>query len=245
MGYCPNCDMEFIDGVIACTDCGGSLVESKEAAIAMKKKEQEEMLFKQREYLEKLNQQLQEESAGQNPPENFLENSVSEELLASLIPKPVQIYESKAQKYEDLKSSAFAFLMAGGLLLTASAVCWSSVVSIPMTGISRLIFQGALSFMGFFSLAVFFTTSRSARQLRPEIETEKKQTEELIQWFLGQWKGDNIDKEIENYDSLSQEELSLKRFQIIQDYLVTNKDLPDPAYVDALSEELYSRLYES
>lgn len=31
MPYCPKCDMEFIDGITTCTDCGGRLVESEEA----------------------------------------------------------------------------------------------------------------------------------------------------------------------------------------------------------------------
>ena len=88
-------------------------------------------------------------------------------------------------------------------------------------------------------------TNRSAKQLQPEIEKEKNQTKELIEWFLSQWRPEDIDREIEDHDSLPQEELSLKRFQIIQDHLITNKDLPDPAYVDALSEEIYSQLYES
>ena len=236
MGYCPKCNMEFIDGITVCTDCGGPLVESEEAAIAMKVKEQEELLLKQREYLEKLAQQLQQESSNQIMPED---------LLAPPIPNPVQVYETKAQKYEDLQSSASAFLITGSLLLAASILCWTDIIPIPMSGISRLIFQGALSVIGIFFLTIFFTTNRSAKLLQPEIETEKNQTKELIQWFLNQWKGDDIDKEIKERDSLSEEELSLKRFQIIQDYLITNKDLPDPAYVDALSEELYTRLYES
>ncbi len=48
MPYCPKCDMEFIDGITICSDCGGQLLESKEVADAMKKKEQEAMLAKQR-----------------------------------------------------------------------------------------------------------------------------------------------------------------------------------------------------
>ena len=44
MPYCPKCDMEFVEGIKVCSDCGGPLVESKEVAEAMKKKEQEEQL---------------------------------------------------------------------------------------------------------------------------------------------------------------------------------------------------------
>lgn len=31
MPYCPKCDMEFIDGITTCSDCGDPLVESEEA----------------------------------------------------------------------------------------------------------------------------------------------------------------------------------------------------------------------
>ena len=31
MPYCPHCDMEFVEGVERCTDCGQKLVASKEA----------------------------------------------------------------------------------------------------------------------------------------------------------------------------------------------------------------------
>ncbi len=44
MPYCPKCDMEFVEGIKVCSDCGGPLVESKEVAKAIKKKEQEEQL---------------------------------------------------------------------------------------------------------------------------------------------------------------------------------------------------------
>lgn len=39
MPYCPKCDMEFVEGIKVCSDCGGPLVESKEVAEAMKKEE--------------------------------------------------------------------------------------------------------------------------------------------------------------------------------------------------------------
>lgn len=232
--YCPKCDMEFIDGITVCTDCGGPLVESEAAAKAMKEKEQQELLLKQQEYLDRLNQQLEEMQDG--------ESNVH---LDAVIPRPAKVYETKAEKYQDLKSSAWAFLVVGGLLLGAGAVCWMGIINLPMTGISKLIFQGALTVMGIFSMAVYFSTARSARRLQPEIHKEKQQTEELIAWFSDNWKASDIDMEIEDRESLSEEEMSLKRFQIIQDYLITGKDLPDPAYVDALCEEIYGRLFES
>lgn len=231
--YCPKCDMEFIDGITVCTDCGGPLVESEEAARAMKEKELEERLLKHPEYLNSLNQQPDEMQDGAAP------------VPEAAVPRRTEVYETKAQKYDDLKSSAAAFLVVGGLLLAVSIICWTGILRLPMTGASRLIFQGAMTLMGIFSIWVYVNTSSSAKKLRPEIDKERQKTQELVDWFSDRWKASDIDSVIEDRESLSEEEISLKRFQIIQDYLITGKDLPDPAYVDALCEEIYSKVFES
>lgn len=236
--YCPKCDMEFIDGITVCTDCGGPLAESKEAADAMKQKEQEEARLQKEQEMALMRQQMEAEISSD-------EESETQEPAASKNVQPARVYVDKAEKYDDLKSSASAFLLVGGLLVVFSLLCWTGIVRLPMQGVSKLIFQGALLLMGCFSLGVFLNTSKSAKRLAPEIDAEKHRTEELIKWFLDTYSGDAIDKEIPDFQELSQEERSLKRFQIIQDYLITGKDLPDPAYVDALSEEIYSKLYES
>lgn len=258
MPYCPRCDMEFIDGITVCSDCKGPLVESEEVAKAMKKKEKEDAMLRERAMMEELMKaggpdeyageeglEIRSAESGSEEEGNPLERgpSAAGSQKASKEP-PVRVYVDKAQKYEDLKSSASAFLIVGGLLLVFSILCWSGMISLPMYGISKLIFQGALTVMGFFSLGVFINSSKSAKQLAPEIDVEKHQTEELIAWFLDTYSAEKIDGQIPDREELSEEELSLKRFQIIQDYFITGKDLPDPAYVDALCEEVYSRLYE-
>ena len=237
MPYCPKCDMEFIDGITVCTDCGGPLAESKEAAEAVRKKEQEEARLKKEQEMALYKQQMEAESSDEA--EGLAqEEKASAAPVSSGRPQPARVYD-------DLKSSASAFLIVGGVLVVFSLLCWTGIVRLPMQGVSKLIFQSALLLMGCFSLGVFLNTSKSARRLAPDIDAEKHQTEELIQWFLDTYTGDSIDREISDFEELSEEEKSLKRFQIIQDYLITGKDLPDPSYVDALSEEIYARLYES
>ena len=302
MPYCPKCDMEFVEGITVCTDCGGPLYESEEAAKAAiaeeRAKERARELAREKaiyeEYLRSMTEG--EEAEGDDGQEQHnnkpdsdtfhlgadtdteayadmeangagsanecgsadpadaapteeelraLEEEVRRQAQAILPPEPVHVYVDKSQKYDDLKSSATAFLLVGGVLLIISALCWAGVITIPMAPVSRLIFQGALTVMGLFSLIIFVRTSSSAKKLAPQIAEEKAQTQITIDWFIEQYTAEDIDNAIGKKDSLSEEELSLKRFQVIQDLLVTGRDLPDQAYVDALSEEIYSKLFES
>lgn len=246
MPYCPKCDMEFVDGITVCTDCGGPLVESEEAAKAMKAAEREKNLARERAMYE----ELTEETGSEDNPESGADKLSPEEVQAMLDAQApprrerTYVYVDKSQKYNDLKSSASAFLAVGCGLAVVSVLLWTGIIRLPMAVVSRMIFQGALTLMAVFSLTVYFNTSREAKNLAPQIDQEKHHTEELIQWFLEQYSAEDVDREIPEKDSLTEEELSLKRFQLIQDYLITGQDLPDQAYVDALCEEIYGRLFE-
>ena len=255
MPYCPKCDMEFVEGITVCTDCGGPLYESEEAAKAAiaeeRAKERARELAREKamyeEYLKKdgARDDDSEEDAPTEEELRALEEEVRRRAQQILPPEPVHVYVDKSQKYDDLKSSASAFLLVGGALLIISALCWAGIINIPMAPVSKLIFQGALTVMGVFSLIVFARTNSSAKKLAPQIAEEKTHTHDILDWFLGQYTAENIDSAISGPEDLSEEELSLKRFQVIQDLLVTGQDLPDQAYVDALSEEIYSKLFEN
>ena len=78
------------------------------------------------------------------------------------------------------------------------------------------------------------------------LTNEENKTKELIEWFVSKYTAENIDRVIHKHLSdLTEEELSLQRFEIIQDILITNHDLPDQSYVDALCDMIYTKLYES
>lgn len=226
MAYCPKCDMEFVDGITVCTDCGGPLVESKEAAAAIKEEEmkkQEEML---REQYEKL----------------MASEEVREEAKR---PEPSKAYVDKKQQYEDVSSSASAFFIIGGVLAAASILTLTGILPLPMYGIMKYIFQGMMIVMAIGSLAVAFSSKKSAAVLKAEAVDEKKETEEIVEWFVNTYSADGLDSQITAEEpDLTEEEMSLRRFDLIQDYLVTGRDLPDQSYVDALCDMIYDRIYK-
>lgn len=242
MPYCPKCDMEFVDGITICSDCGGPLAESEEAAKAMRIEERERFAREQAVL-------LHEQKLYESGEEELTADSDADDLLqaAARVQKPIPptpVYVKKSQKYEDLKSSASAFILVGAALLIASALCWLGIVNLPMAGITKLIFQGVLTAMGAFAVGVAIHSSGAAKKLAPQIQDEEQRTRDLVLWFTDTYDAESIDQAIGGFGDLMPEELSLKRFQVIQDHLITTHDLPDPSYVDSLSEEIYAELYE-
>lgn len=233
MPYCPKCDMEFVEGMTVCTDCGGVLYESKEAALtelaAIKEKEEEALRLQYQKLLSQA-----EEMSSENQ-----ENPSEQNVL------PARAYVNTKQRSEDMQSSATAFFLVGGALSVAAVLCWSGILTLPMAPVSRYIFQGVLTAMAAGSLFVAVSSKKSAALLKSRVNDEEQETAEIIDWFTAAYPADLLDQQILSEDSeLSEEELSLKRFALIQDYLITGKDLPDPSYVDALCDMIYARLYE-
>ena len=231
MPYCPKCDMEFVEGVKKCTDCGGPLFESKEAADAF----MEQAAKKQQDAMKAQYEKLMAAAA----------KAEAEQNTAPRKNAPAKAYVNKEQRYEDMSSSATAFFIIGGALAVASVLILAGVINLPMYGIMKYIFQGMMIVMAIGSLAIAFSSRKSANVLKTEAVDEEKETEEIVEWFVNTYSGKVLDKQIlaEEKD-LSEEEMSLRRFDLIQDYLITGRDLPDQSYVDALCDMIYNRLYE-
>lgn len=263
MPYCPKCDMEFIEGMTTCTDCGGPLVASKEVADAMKAKEKEEALERQRAeyeamqaaYLDELGENTEDGSDSDPDAETLspaapygdtpgLKDALRQK-NAGKFPERAQVYVKKSQQYDDLKSSAIAFLLVGGALLIFSLLCWANIIRLPMSGPSGIISRSVMTLLSIGALYIAYTSARSAKKVQSQIADEEQATRQLTDWFLSSYTGPQLDARIQAESApQSPEELSLKRFELIQDLIITNHDIADQSYVDALSEDIYAKLYE-
>lgn len=227
MPYCPKCDMEFVEGITVCTDCGGPLVESKEAALALQAAEKEKREQEMRLRYEEM-QKAAEKLETEKQPER----------------QPAGTYVKKEQRYEDMNSSASAFFLVGGVLAVIAAVSLLGYLPLPLYGVSRILFHVLLILMAAGSIAVAVSSKKSAARLKVQAADEEKETEDILQWFLKTYSARGLDDQLLMEDpELSGEELELKRFELIQDYLVTGRDLPDQSYADVLCDMIYERLY--
>ena len=148
MPYCPKCDMEFVEGIKVCSDCGGPLVESKEVAESIKKKEQEEQLAALAQEMEPFSGEESETGRSGDDP------------------------SQKEVSHEDMSSSASAFFLVGGVLAIGTVLCLLGVFRLPMAGFQKYMFEGVLAVLAIGCLIVAVSSKKRASELKVEADDE-------------------------------------------------------------------------
>ena len=172
MKYCPDCDMEFIDSVHTCTDCGKILVdkekyfEGKAIREAEEAKAEEE---RQRQLLESMSDE--EKEAVKEAMEEAEQESRGRRRGA--IPEPT-VYVTRAERYEDLKSSASAFWIVGAALIILAVASWGGLL--PVNIILKLMF----TILAAGSIFIAWKTGQDAKTVKGQIQEENEVTEQLI-----------------------------------------------------------------
>lgn len=236
MKYCPDCDMEFIDSVQTCTDCGKVLVDKDKYFEGKAARDAEQAAMEEQRRKEALEAMTDEEKEAFREALEDAEQMKGRERAP--IPEPT-VYVTRAERYEDLKSSASAFWIVGGALAILAVAGWAGLI--PVNIIMKLMF----TVLAAGSLVIAWKTTQDAKTVKGQIQEEAEVTDQLIRWFLENYTPEMIDEAVRRENGELQDEvLALKRIAFIQDTYITQYDLADQGYVDALAEEVYGRLFE-
>ena len=237
MKYCPDCDMEFIDSVQTCTDCGKILVDKDKYFEGKAAREAEEAKAEEDRRREMLESMTEEEKEAMKEAMEEAEQQTRGRHRGA-IPEPT-VYVTRAERHEDLKSSASAFWIVGAALIILAVAGWAGIL--PVNIILKLMF----TVLAAVSLFIAWKTGEDAKTVKGQIKEEAEVTEQLIKWFLENYTPEQIDEVITRENGELQDEvLALKRIAFIQDIYITQYDLADQGYVDALAEEVYGQLFE-
>ena len=158
-------------------------------------------------------------------------------------------YVSNSEKYKDLSSSGYTLLLVGGLLTLYLVMALSGAVDHPIFRFATLPTQ---IMMGFMAVACFIGANysfKSANQAKANIANEERTRRQMISWLTTTYSAEDIDARIEAVDGkpVAEESIeiaSMKRMDMIKEFLMRQYIIDDDSYLDDISEEIYTMIYE-
>lgn len=229
--YCPHCDMDFVEGVTVCSDCGAELVDketylAEQAEIAAA--EEAQAAKEAEEKLEAIN----------NLTEEDLEQIRERQEAYSEMMREPSVYVNDKDKYSDNQSSGVALVIVGVIIGIGAVLMWAGIL--PDLGI---IMKIALTGFAVLCAAGAVISFKKAKEFKNDIALEEDKEKELIDSFLEKYDREAVANAVTPRD-LTEEELALERMNYIQDKLSVENDITDKAFAAMLAEEIYTRLFE-
>lgn len=259
MLYCLNCKKEYEEGTFECPDCGGALVPAEDVDLNLMKADESSAVDALS--ADDGSSEVDETSAVDDADEltldtlpeevkEVLEREEDEEAEERMIAAGVaRSYVSNSEKYKDLSSSGYTLLLIGGLLTLYLVMALSGAVDHPIFRFATLPTQ---IMMGFMAVACFIGanyTFKSANQAKANIANEERTRRQMISWLTTTYDAEDIDARIEAVDGkpVTEESIeiaSMKRMDMIKEFLMRQYIIDDDSYLDDISEEIYTMLYE-
>ena len=151
-------------------------------------------------------------------------------------------YVKKADKYDDVKSSAFTMLIVGLLGLIFITLTVTKVINLPISETTSWLFYSIMGLVFLaFVVAGFFSFRRSIK-LKDEAEIENKKIDEINEWVKENLTVDVVDSDIDTSETV--EILYFARAEKIKNLLMHQFEDVDEGLIDLLTENIYQKLYE-
>lgn len=148
------------------------------------------------------------------------------------------VYVMKSEQYKDLAGTVWVFLGLGVLGLIFIVLNVLEVIQILSGWFPNLV-MGAL-FVIFIYIGI--STRQKAKKIQTEIDEENRLTKEINQW-LEIYIDENFLEKVKDPD-ITDELNYLKTIAAIKEMLIKEFGPQNPAYLDRLIDEYYSRTFE-
>lgn len=191
MAWCPNCKLEYVEGVTVCPDCKAALVDSleeqtEEFDFASDEEDKDMMASIIRPYIDEL------------PDEEAQKEIVERAMRMASIPQ----YKSKEDAYSENKSGAVVLIACGVLGLAFIVLLALGIISLPIAGFSNTIMYTVMGCLFLIFLATGIRSAFKAKSLKDKVAVEKQTIEDIVSFIkenkeAGKY---NLSKESEDYE---------------------------------------------
>lgn len=234
--WCPKCKNEYREGIKVCADCGCDLVERLNEA-AEYAEENGDFLIDEAENLpyDELEGNPEAAEDSDTTADEEEGNTEKKEISPAYVPKRV--------KYEDNKSSAYTFLLVGGVGAVLVALHIFGVFNFNLSPTSKLLTNIVMGSLFVIFLIVGIVSTRNSARYKREAAAEEALTEQIKAFIRELYTTEGIDNACAVTDDLGTYEKWELRYHFIENQI--KGEYPELAedYLEYITDMIYNELY--
>ncbi len=190
--------------------------ESKQVHVLLVNEEEKEKALKiAKVYMDERVKEEQQRRAMENAGiEVPTQEAEQEEEESDRVFVPGGSYLNSAQKAEDNRSSAWTLLLVGGIGMVIMVLGMLDLL--PFKVGNPYMFYGVMSAVFILFIVMGFVSMKNAKFFAKNAESENTLKNTLLEWCKENLKADQIDSKIQYAGEIGEEELYLRRYEIIK-----------------------------
>lgn len=260
MPWCPNCRLEYVEGIKICPDCKTALVDSLKDAEEISHLEDElnEVSEYEAEYVESDNEyssddrelnDIAAEDAVRQITVLLRQKGIPEEEIAGIIENAkrramntIPKYESYEDSYKNNSSSAVTLLTLGviGVVIAVLSLC--KTIKLPISGMQFYLTTGVMTvFFALFVVSGIRSFLKAKKQKEKAIE-EKEKIEKIVT-FLKDAASKGAFKVQATDVSMEEESLIISNMAVAE--VEKNFDDLEPGFSYYVVDRFYSDIFEA
>ncbi len=213
--FCPKCKAEYREGITVCTECSIPLVEVLPVEIDTSSAEEKIKLLNDMDSRENL---------------HALSNGN-------------QAYVEKSAKYEDMKSTAYSFLIVGFAGVLLLLLTFAGIIPLQFAPHMKIIMGIVMGILFLSFLIVGFRSNFKLSGLKAQAQKEQEDMNSAKEWLFAQAQAQSIDAENNIHESDDLQQKYFLRSNYIKRML--KQQFPDyeDDFLDYLTEEFYEEMF--
>lgn len=243
MPWCPNCKLEYVDGIKVCPDCKSVLVDSLEDLSVAAESDPynlDELISRRKDA--EYDESVEEEVDSVLP---YLDELPSAEERQEMMERIKYVhdnpnYKSKEEKYSENKSGAVVLLTVGILGVAVLILCAVGVIKLPMAVFSLKLVYVVMGCLFFVFIVMGLRSLLLLKKYKFEVDIEKENEEKVCSYVKELFASGSFKKPAE--DNFESDYLLLCE-DIVNN---VNKNMPDlePGFafyvVNRFADDLFS-----